>query len=118
MALPKKGLRKITVNDCRYTWSATGNDEVIHLSILSLDKPSRLLTTMFGYHSKVTGNLHDATGKVIGYSAKQQLIITPYIVRQVVQHALDQGWNPKEEGSQLCLPNIEEMIDLRLTNQD
>ncbi|MBD2767581.1 hypothetical protein IC235_06715 [Hymenobacter sp. BT664] len=118
MALPKKGLRKITVNDCRYAWSVTGNDYVVHLSIVPLDNLGRLLTTEFGYHSKLTGKLHDTAGKVIGYSTKQQLIITPYIVRQVIQYALSKGWEPKEKGPQLHLPDIEGMIDLRLAHED
>jgi len=118
MALPKKGLRKITVNDCRYTWSVTGSDYAIYLSIVPLDNLSRLLRTSFGYHSKLIEELHDTDGKTIGYSTRQQLIVTPYIVRQVIQYALGEGWNPKENGPQLYLPNTEEMIDLRLTNED
>jgi hypothetical protein len=45
---------------------------------------------------------------------KQQLVITPHIVRQVVEYALKQGWNPSEKGPQLNLRDIEDKLDLRL----
>ncbi len=118
MALPKKGLRKITVDNFRYAWSATGNDGDINVSVAPLDNVGQLLSTAFGYHSSVVAPLVREDGLVIGYSLKQQLTITPYIIRQVIQYALGLGWNPKEKGAQFNVPGIEEKIDLRLPGEN
>ena len=117
MALPKKGLRKITVDNFRYAWSATGNDGWISLSIAPLDNLGQLLTTAFGYHSKVVGELRRPTGEHIGYSVKQQLLVTPYIIRQIIQTALKKGWQPAVKGPPFSLPGVEKIIDLRLTDE-
>jgi len=114
MALPKKGLRKITVGNFRYAWSATGNDDFISLSIVPFDNEGQLLSTAFGYHAKTVSVSHSADGRRTT-STIQQLIITPYIVRQVIEYALLKGWNPRKKGPQLNLP-VEEAIDLRLMN--
>ena len=115
MALPSKGLRKITVGKSRYAWSATGNDGWISLIIAPLSNPGQLVTTALGYHSKATSSTQTPDGRQIIHT-KQQLIITPYIVRQVIECALQEGWNPKEKGPQLVLHNVEGKIDLRLIN--
>jgi len=116
MALPKKGLRKITVGDFRYAWSATGNDGWISLSVAPLDNQGQLVTTAFGYHSAVTGISEGPNGNKITHT-KQQLIITPHIVRQVIEYALKDGWNPAKPGPQLNLRNVEAKLDLRLKRQ-
>jgi hypothetical protein len=54
MALPKKGLRNITVDDVKYAWSTTGGDGWISLSIIPGKQQNRLITATFDYHSKVT----------------------------------------------------------------
>lgn len=115
MALPKKGLRKITINNFHYAWSATGNDGWISLSIAPLDNQGQLVTTSFGYHSAATGVFYTSDGSKTVHT-EQQLIITPHIVRQVVEYALKQGWNPAKKGLQLNLHNVEDKLDLRLQN--
>ncbi|WP_310395023.1 hypothetical protein [Hymenobacter sp.] len=116
MALPKKGLRKITVDNFRYAWSATGNDGWISLSIAPLDNVGQLLTTVFDYHSKIVGELRTPTGKHLGYATKQQLLITPFIIRQIIQIALKKAGN-QPRSPPFNLPGVENMIDLRLVDE-
>lgn len=113
MALPKKGLRKITVDEMRYGWSATGNDGWISLTVAPLNNGGQILTTAFNYHHKVVEEGISENGGT-WRSLEQQLIITPYIVRQSIQYALKKGWNPSEKGPQFTLAGIENHIDLRI----
>lgn len=93
MALPKKGIRKINVNGEDYSWIASGNDDFIQL------------LTQFDYHSikSTTDN-----------SLKQRLIITPNIVRQVIDYGLKQGWTPEKRANDLCLGFLDNKIDIKL----
>jgi hypothetical protein len=45
---------------------------------------------------------------------KQQLIITGYVVRQVILHALKAGWVPNEKGTVLNLGHMDDYIGLRI----
>lgn len=113
MALPKKGLRKITVDDFQYAWSATGNDWGIGLTIAPLKNGGQILITVFDYHHKLVQESETIDGiKVQSY--EQQFIITPYIIRQVIQYALDNGWKPKEKGPQFNLGQMDHKIEIRL----
>ncbi|MBC8111863.1 MAG: hypothetical protein H7Y04_12450 [Verrucomicrobia bacterium] len=112
MALPKKGLRKITVNNIRYGWSATGQDGGIGLSIIPLHHESQILIATFGYHSKEKAyQMKDGS---IAFSDKQQFIITPFIVRQVIEYGLNSGWNPEKGKSIINLGSMDDKIDLNL----
>ena len=93
MALPKKGLRKIVVNDPKFAWSATGNDDYINLSIVPFEKNGQLLTSNFKYHFKQISQTGLEDGSKVTH-LKQQFIITPFIVRQVILYGLINGWTP------------------------
>jgi len=113
MALPKKGIRKINVNEHIFAWSATGNDGFISLSIVSSEINGQLLTCNFDYHHKEIGRTKlDDGEEIIHY--KQQFIITPKIVKRVIEYALMSGWNPFEKGKQLNLYSMDEKINLGL----
>lgn len=113
MALPKKGLRKIIVDDFRYGWSATGNDGWISLTVAPLDNEGQILTTSFAYHSKVIEKGETEDG-VKWQKLKQQLIITPNIVKQVIEYALKNGWNPIEKAPQFRISHMDDKVDLRI----
>lgn len=113
MALPKKGLRKITVSDFKYAWSATGNDDFISLTIAPLWQAGQLLSTAFGYHSTVIEEIQMPDGTTIRHG-QQRLRVTPFLVRQIIEYALRNGWQPEGKG-QFYLPEaVERVIDLRL----
>jgi hypothetical protein len=110
MALPKKGLRKITVDNVRYAWSATDNDEYIGLTVISLDKEGQVLSTGFSYHTGVTDGYYSFEEQT---SDRQPFIITPGIVRQVIEYALLKGWKPLVKGPHFYLADKGQLI-LRL----
>jgi hypothetical protein len=87
----QKKRRKITVGDHDFFWVATGNDGYIDLCVSSEIKGSPKLLTAFDYH-------YDAQ------SSAKQFVVTPFIVRQVIEHALQNGWKPFEKGRDLELP--------------
>ncbi len=101
MALPRKGLRKITVEDQDYHWIASGNDGWIDLFVESRDKGGRLLSAKFEYH-------HAEGDKGL----QQQFVVTPGIVSQVILHGKSQGWNPEEKGKPFDLGQMDDKIEL------
>lgn len=101
MAFNKKKRRKIIVDDKEYFWIATGNGGWIDLCISSEIIGSPKLLTEFDYK-------HPVDNKNIA----NQFVITPYIVSQVIEYAISQGWKPFEKGKDFEL-NVDDKIDLR-----
>jgi len=85
MALPKKGIRKINVKGHYYSWIASGNDDFIQLIICSSSGQGQKLLTQFDYHH----SFKSATDNCL----RQQLSITPNIVRKVIDYGLKQVWS-------------------------
>ena len=111
MAFSKKKKRKIVVNDNEYYWSATGNDGWISLCVMTeIQGSSRLLCALDYHHIPIESQIN---GRNVTYLT-DQFVITPYTVRQVVEHALSIGWKPFEKGKDLFLGRIDDRIDLRL----
>ena len=113
MALPKKGLRKISVDNILYAWNTTGNDGFINLSIIPIKKQDRLLKCTFEYHSKEISTSMTESGIEISHYI-QQIQITNYIVRQVILFALNNGWSDKAKIMNLF--DMNKKIDLRIEN--
>ncbi|QEC78272.1 hypothetical protein [Mucilaginibacter ginsenosidivorax] len=113
MTLPKKGLRNITVDNIKYAWSTTGTDDAISLSIIPMKQQNRVITAYFEYHSKVTHEwiLPDG-GK--GQGAKQKIVITGYIVRQVILHAIAKGWEATGNIPVFNLGWMDNDVDLKI----
>lgn len=114
MTLPKKGLRNITVNNVKYAWNVTGNDGSIGLSIIPVKHQQRMITAGFSYHSKLINEQVLSSGDKV-QSFKQQLIITGYIVRQVILYAIQTGWDPMGNVTVLNLGAMDDKVDLRIT---
>jgi hypothetical protein len=114
MALPKKGIRKITVNGSKFGWNANGNDGWIDLYVGSLDDNGQLLTASFRYHHNTFEKFDKNNGEVTSYGIKQRFVITSGIVKQVIELGLLKGWKPKEKGKQLNLGYLDEVIKLNL----
>jgi hypothetical protein len=104
MALPKKGIRKINVNGQDYSWIASGNDGFIYLIICSSSGHGQKLLTQFEYHS-----FKSPTDNCL----KQQLVITPSIVKQVIEYGLKQGWTPEKRGGELSLGFLHNKINIK-----
>ena len=113
MTLSKKGLRNITVNNLKYAWSTTGNDHGIGLSIIPITQQNCLITAFFNYHSKVMYDWVSPDGYK-AQSLKQQIVITGYIVRQVILHAIKKGWDPMGSVAVLNLGAMDDKVDLKI----
>jgi hypothetical protein len=114
--IPKKGFRKITVGDVRYLWKLTSYYDGPWLSLVIVgdngigqvvaasfpERDYKYLTT-FEYESDthVTQSWH-------GNDVK----ITPYVVRQVIEIALEKGWKPNERRGELRV-DVEGKIEFR-----
>jgi hypothetical protein len=111
MALPKKGLRKITVDDLKYAWSVTGNDGCIYLHVIPLEPEGQILAVQFDYHSEEIREIRNVHGAKS--TLHSHFLITPYIVRQAIQYALSNGWQPQQKGT-FTVRDMDDKIDLRL----
>lgn len=116
MTLSKKGLRNITVDNIKYSWNTKGNDGWISLSIIPMKQQNRLITASFDYHSKVIQEYTFPNGDK-GQALKQQIIITGYIVRQVILYAIKTGWDPMGDVAVLNLRAMDDKIDLRIEHK-
>lgn len=112
MAFNKKNKRKITVGGQKYFWKTKGNDDWISLTVMTdIEGSSRLLCN-FDYH-QIPVNFENKNG--FKFTAlTDQFVITPFTVRQVIEFALSQGWNPFEKGTDINLFKIDDKIDLKL----
>ncbi len=116
MAFPKKGLKKITVDDIKYGYNITGNDGWISFSIGLLEKNGEILTGSFSYHENRITNF-DKEGKSKSWSLYQRIKITPDTIRQVIKYGLNSGWNPFENTGQMRLGDMDDKIDLNLKDE-
>ncbi|TXH71042.1 MAG: hypothetical protein E6Q83_02190 [Thiothrix sp.] len=107
MAFNKKNKRKIIVNEQEYFWCASGNDGWIGLFIMIEQQGSQKLSCKFEYHQEQTVNEH-------GFALRNQFVITPHIVRQVILFALqEKQWLPQKNQGVLELGHVDEKIDLK-----
>jgi hypothetical protein len=111
MAFPKKSKRRIVVDGHLLYWSATGSDGCINLLVMSDFKQSGKVFASFDYHQIKVPRTIDGCEHT---SLIDQFVITPYIVRQVAQLALSQGWKPVEKSNNVQLGRVDNKIDLRL----
>jgi hypothetical protein len=87
MAVPKKGWRKITVDDRRFYWRTLGSDWVITLVVVTdaafiPQATSQQLRVSFKYDYLETPNTWG------GATLTQQAAITPKIVRLAIEQAM------------------------------
>ena len=106
MALPKIGSRKINVDGFQYTWIASGNDGWIDLIVCSSKGQGQKLLAQFDYES-----FHLVTEE--SSALKQQFVITPVVVRQVIKYGLASGWTPEKRAPELRLGLLDHKIDIK-----
>ncbi|MAQ19862.1 MAG: hypothetical protein CMN30_34295 [Sandaracinus sp.] len=94
-AFSRKKRRRITVDGQGYHWVASGNDAWIDLRVMADVQPSQQLACMFDYH-------------------QGRFVVTPHIVRQVIEYGLTHEWKPLEPAPELWLGHLDGKIDLRL----
>ncbi|MCC3456464.1 MULTISPECIES: hypothetical protein [unclassified Microcoleus] len=90
MALPQKKSRSITINEEKYRWLISRDDYGgIGLFIELYQNPAQKLTTAFSYDYQV---------------------VTPVLVREVILHALAQGYTPHKKGQNFGLPKNSPLV--------
>jgi len=88
MTLPEKGSRTISVNDTKYRWMVTGNDMIIDVIIEQDNVKGQKLLSGFDYHN----------GANEGYTATQERIVSPEVIKKLILRALEIGWEPGVQG--------------------
>lgn len=93
MALPKKGQRKITVNESVFYWKVRkkishneGHDDRLGIAIQS-ESGGQILWAKIDYAR---------SGE--GYEPKKVLQIKPNLIRKCVLKAIDEGWQYESKG--------------------
>lgn len=109
--LPKKGFRKITVNGFKYRWKASGDSYWIRLTIGAAEISGQVIYAAFDYHNEIQ-KIEDGQVKS---KMVQQFVITPGIVRQVIEYTLKEyEWDPTIKGPEIHLGDMDEHVDLGL----
>lgn len=115
MAFSKKNKRKITVNDSVNYWFYKFEKDSLKLTVMTDKKTHSKLICNFSYKELnkyfwelvKDDDFHKDKGLLITPG-----VLTPYVVRQVIDLALETGWKPYEKGNDFVLNNIEHKIDI------
>ncbi|MGK0364938.1 MAG: hypothetical protein ACI85O_001998 [Saprospiraceae bacterium] len=113
MAFPKKGLRKIIVDEIEYGYVITGNDGYIDFAIELLNENGEILTGTFSYNENRVANLKK-NGEVISWSGHQRIKITPNTIRQLIEYGLKNEWNPQKNQGQVRLGYMDDRIEFEI----
>lgn len=108
----KKNKRRLRIGQQVFYWSATGNDGWISLTVMTEVPSSPRLSCMFDYHHETSEEQRADGSRVV--HARNQFVVTPAVVRKVIDYALARGWKPFEPGSDLNLRRVDDVIDLGL----
>jgi hypothetical protein len=87
MALPKKGTRRITVDNVSYRWGAYSKEPFVTVRVELVDEPGQQLIAKLSSHVSSSPSLSDARGN-------ESRAITPELVKRIIHVALDRGWQP------------------------
>ena len=108
--LPKKGIRKITVNNDVFGWSAKFNDDDVGISIQIFNREGQLLTGRLGYQYNKVLNVRSLE-KTRNWFLWNRTKITPKTIRLIIELGIEQGWQPKENLGEFNLGKLDEKID-------
>jgi hypothetical protein len=101
-----KGSRRIVVNDVEYRWRAKGDDGYITIAISPTNNIGPRIRGNLKYHETWID-----CGNGIARSAGDQIVITPGIVRRIIEHAIEQhGYDPRAKGKELNLKVLDDII--------
>ena len=93
MSLPTKRSRRIEVEDVAYRWLSTSRSGVLHLTVQLDGGEGQKLQAYFEPHRRYTQQKGGRWERV-----SQSRSISPKVVKQVILHALKNGWRPREVG--------------------
>jgi len=108
MALPKKGLRKIVVNEVEYVWTTRAYNEFkedIWITVALASNQKRMLHYYYNIEkkyeiSKTREYKNDGTSEVyIKFNEKGQYTsISSRVIKQIIEAALKNGWEKAPDG--------------------
>ncbi len=114
MAFPKKGTRKITVNNIQYQYRIAADEWGVEVLIQAAK--GQVLSANFSHQATWTTNFKTEKEELIFTCPLQQkAIITPKIVRQIIEYGHTKGWHPStNKGSVFGLGQLNEVIQIEL----
>jgi hypothetical protein len=112
VTLARKGSRKLALDEHEYRWAVSGDDGYLVLVIESATNHGQRLEAVFKYHNEVP----DASGFL--RMAGQLRVITPEVVRSVIQLALERGWRPLQTKLKpFCIRDADDIIPVDQTKR-
>lgn len=95
MAIPKKGLRKITVNNIVYLWSVNSTRENLSITICSETEQDKILKyyEAYAYQVKHPAQFFDNTKQT--YSA-QMNVVSNRLITEIITTAIANNWKNSE----------------------
>lgn len=94
MAFPKNISRTIVVENIKYNWVASGNDNIINLIISLEENSGQKLLMSFEYLQTDNQKLFETK-------------ITPKTVEKAIKYGIRQGWKPELKQKDLNLYTVE-----------
>lgn len=117
MAFSKKNKRKITVGENAFYWFYDFQKDILRLTVMSGEKTySRLVCdfkykNLWLYFSELVKGEELYDNKILIISAG---VLTPWVVRQVIDYGLKNGWQPFTKGPAFIINDIEASLDINL----
>lgn len=109
MAISKKNKRKITVNQDIFYWVYKFQDESLRIIVMTDDKSYSCIVCDFN-DKKLAAYFRELVKDDDFYNDKFIIItpgvLTPFVVKQTIDLALEAGWKPFEKGSDFILKDI------------
>lgn len=115
MAISKKGKRKITVGEDTFYWVYKFLDDDIRLTVMTNEKSHSNLICDFSYIelNKYFRKLVEGDDKYNDlFLIISAGVLTPYVVRQVIDYGLEKGWSPHKKENDFLVKNIEHQLDI------
>ncbi len=108
MALNKKGKRKITVEGQTFIWFYIFEAEILRLTIMSEEKTHSRLICIFDYKNFWLYLKERVENKNF---ESPTWILTPKIVRKVIEFGLKNNWKPFEKGKDFIIDERKTPVD-------
>lgn len=115
MAISKKSKRKITVGKDVFYWISDFQKDILRLTVMTEEKSNSRLICDFSYKNlniyfwELVKN--DDSYKDIGLWITEG-VLTPWVVRQIIDYGIANGWKPFEKGKDFIVKDIEANLDI------
>lgn len=104
MAIPRKGSKRIIVEDISYRWTVRSRPTYSQGLIWS----ELTFAIQLEDIGKTTLVIQTSAYRLDNWFHRQGIVVTPSIVRQCILEALEKGWTPQKNGSPFLLNYISE----------